>query len=63
MCRVCVVEVEGSRTLQTACSQPVSDGWWFTPIQPGYGRPAGSMWSSCSQPPPGLPELYPESAL
>ena len=26
MCRVCVVEVEGSRTLQTACSQPVSDG-------------------------------------
>src|SRR5690554_3422749 len=26
MCRVCVVEVEGSRTLQAACSQPVSEG-------------------------------------
>ncbi len=26
MCRVCVVEVEGSRTLQAACSQPVREG-------------------------------------
>jgi len=26
MCRICVVEVEGARTLQTACSQPVVDG-------------------------------------
>lgn len=26
MCRICVVEVVGARTLQTACSQPVSDG-------------------------------------
>ena len=26
MCRICVVEVLGARTLQTACSQPVSDG-------------------------------------
>ena len=26
MCRLCVVEVAGARTLQAACSQPVSDG-------------------------------------
>lgn len=26
ICRVCVVEVVGARTLQAACSQPVSDG-------------------------------------
>ena len=26
MCRICVVEVVGARTLQSACSQPVSDG-------------------------------------
>ena len=26
MCRICVVEVVGARTLQAACSQPVSDG-------------------------------------
>lgn len=26
MCRVCVVEVKGARTLQAACSQPVSEG-------------------------------------
>ncbi|HHW12384.1 MAG TPA: 2Fe-2S iron-sulfur cluster binding domain-containing protein [Firmicutes bacterium] len=26
MCRICVVEVVGARTLQTACSQPVTDG-------------------------------------
>lgn len=26
MCRICVVEVEGARSLQTACSQPVSNG-------------------------------------
>ncbi|NLM36697.1 MAG: 4Fe-4S binding protein [Firmicutes bacterium] len=26
MCRICVVEVAGARTLQTACSQPVTDG-------------------------------------
>jgi len=26
MCRVCVVEVEGQRLLQTSCSTPVSDG-------------------------------------
>lgn len=26
VCRVCVVEVEGSKTLQTACSYPVADG-------------------------------------
>ena len=25
-CRVCMVEVEGSRTLQAACAQPVADG-------------------------------------
>lgn len=25
-CRVCVVEVAGSRTLQTACSTPVTEG-------------------------------------
>lgn len=26
MCRICVVEVVGARTLQAACSQPVTDG-------------------------------------
>jgi len=26
MCRLCLVEVEGARTLQAACSQPVTDG-------------------------------------
>ena len=26
MCRICLVEVEGARALQTACSQPVSPG-------------------------------------
>jgi NADP-reducing hydrogenase subunit HndD len=26
MCRVCVVEVVGARTLQAACTQPISDG-------------------------------------
>jgi iron-only hydrogenase group A len=26
MCRICLVEVEGARTLQTACSQPVAPG-------------------------------------
>lgn len=26
MCRICVVEVVGAKTLQTACSQPVNDG-------------------------------------
>lgn len=26
MCRICVVEVEGARALQTACSQPVANG-------------------------------------
>ena len=26
MCRICMVEVMGARTLQTACSQPVAEG-------------------------------------
>jgi NADH-quinone oxidoreductase subunit G len=26
-CRMCVVEVEGARNLQTACSTPVIRGW------------------------------------
>jgi NADH dehydrogenase/NADH:ubiquinone oxidoreductase subunit G len=29
-CRVCVVEVEGSRTLVPACSRPVEDGMKVT---------------------------------
>ena len=40
MCRVCVVEVVGARTLQAACTQPVSEGMivktlrrW--PVKPG----------------------------
>ena len=26
MCRICLVEIQGARTLQTACSQPVAEG-------------------------------------
>ena len=31
VCRVCVVELEGSRTLVPACSRPVEKGWWSEP--------------------------------
>ena len=41
MCRVCVVEVEGSRTLQTACSQPVSNGMVVHTNSPGTASPPG----------------------
>ena len=63
-CRVCMVEVEGSRTLQAACAQPVAEGMKVrtnTPLarearQDVRGTPAGES-------PAGLPELRAESEL
>ncbi len=38
MCRICVVEVVGARTLQAACSQPVSDGMVIITNSPAVRR-------------------------
>ena len=37
-CRICVVEVNGARVLQPACSYPVSDGMVVTTNTPGVRR-------------------------
>ncbi|NLW60184.1 MAG: 4Fe-4S binding protein [Firmicutes bacterium] len=38
MCRICVVEVVGARTLQSACSQPVADGMEIITNSPAVRR-------------------------
>ena len=45
VCRVCVVEVQGSKTLMGACHTPVSRACWFLPIRPGWWLLARSSWS------------------
>ncbi|QGG48601.1 2Fe-2S iron-sulfur cluster-binding protein [Heliorestis convoluta] len=37
-CRVCLVEIEGQRTLQAACVYPSTEGWWCAPIHHGFAR-------------------------
>ena len=39
-CRICVVEVEGSRTLVPACSRKAEEAWWSEPIGKGPAEPA-----------------------
>ena len=55
MCRICVVEVVGARTLQAACSQPVSDGMVIITNSPAVRQARKNEFRASSlQPSAGL---------
>ena len=44
ICRQCVVEVEGWRTLVPACVTKVRKGWWSIPIAKEWFGPDAPSW-------------------
>ncbi|TMM22613.1 MAG: 2Fe-2S iron-sulfur cluster binding domain-containing protein, partial [Actinobacteria bacterium] len=63
-CRVCVVEVEGARTLVPACSRPVEAGRWTrTSRTVTCASKADSGSSTCSGGRRTAPEVAPVSAI
>ncbi len=47
-CRLCVVEVEGARTLVASCAYPWPTRWSFVPIRSGCWMPGNWSSSFCS---------------
>ncbi len=47
-CRVCLVEIEGARTLVASCSQPANEGMVVHTNARRGARRRAARWSSCS---------------
>lgn len=53
-CRLCVVEVNTSKTLVASCVYPVSEGMIVKTNTDGYGKHARPLWNCCL---PTIPKI------